>query len=382
MSSQNIRSLLRAELSTRRITHPHASYTNSKSSLLSCTVCHLIIKSESLWEGHLRSANHRKNVQKLQQGGQRENDSGDVVKAGGRKRKADSLDLDEREDGSKPVPISTVRKRKAEDVGDDDDEAADGRKKTKGQPQPPPPQSQLPPSRVLSGFVPASVPDAQPAEPKIPSRPDVPPPEQQEASSPTTYDPAPTTTPAGNQVAPTTAPEVNESEYLAFESEILPLLTPQNPPPSNNNIYTISAPPLSSADLQRAAEAEAKQNQTKSGRSLREEEAEAELEEEGRRMDEEFEVQEQMEGRVRRLREVWGRLKAEGKAGGGGTSNAAGAATHEGGDDVGVLPDGVAHGDGGAGMAAVRVEGGGEVQSDGDSSSSSDEDEFDEWGFS
>jgi len=57
----DIRALLAAERQSRRISHPHLSYT--KSGLLTCTVCHLNVKSEALWEGHLRSANHRKNAQ-------------------------------------------------------------------------------------------------------------------------------------------------------------------------------------------------------------------------------------------------------------------------------------------------------------------------------
>src|SRR5271167_747887 len=62
----DIRSLLRNEQASRRITHPNLSYT--KSGLLNCLVCHLIIKAETLWEGHLRSPNHKKNLLKAQNG--------------------------------------------------------------------------------------------------------------------------------------------------------------------------------------------------------------------------------------------------------------------------------------------------------------------------
>jgi zinc finger protein 830 len=51
-----VRSLLRSERVSRRISHPLATYSASGS--LTCTACSLQIKSESLWEGHLRSPKH------------------------------------------------------------------------------------------------------------------------------------------------------------------------------------------------------------------------------------------------------------------------------------------------------------------------------------
>ncbi|KAF7505494.1 hypothetical protein GJ744_000741 [Endocarpon pusillum] len=239
MSNQNIRSLLRAELSTRRITHPHASYANSKSSLLSCTVCHLVIKSESLWEGHLRSANHRRNVQRLQQGQQESGGAnGEVgrgVSGGGaRKRKADSMDEDGRHGDDTGLDEAGAingggggggggagRKRKAEDDVEEDG-TGDGRKKTKAgdlPPSPPRPPPLSPTSHgTMAGFVPASTSappstasddaEAIPAT-EAPSRP----PDAQHAI------PIPTPIPTPHPTAP--SPAINEDEYAAFEREVL-----------------------------------------------------------------------------------------------------------------------------------------------------------------
>jgi zinc finger protein 830 len=292
----NIRSLLRKELSTRRITHPHASYTKTKSNLLSCNVCHLIIKSESLWEGHLRSANHRRNVQKLP-----EQDPGTAT-IGGRKRKANEVDGDSG-DGSEGEAATGEKKRKAGDTHDAHSQA-DERKTTKSEPLQPP----TPSSVAMSGFVAAStvdtlpIPGAEhisvPVEHSKEPRSTLPVTQQPEVSS--ELFPAQTATAPPQKSTAT----IDEDEWAAFEREVVPLA--HVAPPMQTSAATITAAPLSASELaaQRAAEERAAK-----GRS-REEEAEAEREEEGRRMEEEFEVQEEMEGRVRRLRERLRGIKA------------------------------------------------------------------------
>jgi zinc finger protein 830 len=320
MSNPNIRNLLRAELSHRRISHPHASYTTNKSNLLSCTVCHLVIRSEVLWDGHLRSANHRKNLQALQE---KEREGRRGVN-GTRKRKAEDLDEEDgegdgdrdaqgRRDGSEEVQremrTSTGRKRKAEEVDDDNDlqdngkrvayGGAEGMKKTKNLP------GQSSSSRPLPGFIPASTDDPQSTpEPQNTTTPVEQRTGQQsvldDASAQPDDQPAPSTAPVPPTQAPA-APAVDEDEWAAFEADIAPLAHAPNSSSAAN--ATISAGPISASDL--AAQIAADERQAK-GRS-REEEAEAEREDEGRRMEEEFEVQEEMEGRVRRLRD---RLRA------------------------------------------------------------------------
>ena len=56
----DVRALLAAERQSRRIVHPHLTY--SKGGALICNVCNINVKAEQLWPGHLKSAGHRKNV--------------------------------------------------------------------------------------------------------------------------------------------------------------------------------------------------------------------------------------------------------------------------------------------------------------------------------
>ena len=65
----DVRALLAAERQARRISHPYLTYT--KSGQLLCNVCQLNVKSEALWEGHLRSANHKKNARAAQEASSR-----------------------------------------------------------------------------------------------------------------------------------------------------------------------------------------------------------------------------------------------------------------------------------------------------------------------
>lgn len=52
----DVRSMLRAERANRRITHPNASYTADGK--LSCNLCEAIIKTEAAWQSHLHSTGH------------------------------------------------------------------------------------------------------------------------------------------------------------------------------------------------------------------------------------------------------------------------------------------------------------------------------------
>jgi len=60
----DVRALLRSQRETRRINHPHASYTGS--GRLLCTVCNTTIKSEQFWPNHLRNPDHAARIQMLQ----------------------------------------------------------------------------------------------------------------------------------------------------------------------------------------------------------------------------------------------------------------------------------------------------------------------------
>lgn len=63
ITMSDIRSLLRNERDSRRLTHPHASYTASGKLL--CSLCSVPIKTESLWDSHTRSQQHVARVKAL-----------------------------------------------------------------------------------------------------------------------------------------------------------------------------------------------------------------------------------------------------------------------------------------------------------------------------
>ena len=248
----DIRSLLRNEQASRRITHPNLSYT--KSGLLNCLVCHLIIKSETLWEGHLRSPNHKKNLLKAQNGGL-EDVNGTVSK----KRKIS----DERDD---------VRKRKRSTGVEQEDIQKDG---VQG------PEEEQEPStnNGLNDVAGPAIPDddessSSSAAPALPAK----------ASAPT------------QPPRPEPQPRVDEDEWAAFEREVAPLAH-QNPPTQSTDYSsaTISAAPVSAAELAAQKNAERQQR--------RDAEVEDEKAEEETRLVEEFEVMEGLEERVKRLKE-------------------------------------------------------------------------------
>lgn len=84
----DVRQLLRAERASRRITHPHASYTSDGKLL--CNLCDTFVKSEAQWQSHLHSTQHNLRSQKARDARERD------LRGAGTKRKAeDSPELDE-----------------------------------------------------------------------------------------------------------------------------------------------------------------------------------------------------------------------------------------------------------------------------------------------
>lgn len=230
----DVRALLAAERQSRRISHPYLTYL--KSGALTCNVCNLNIKSEQLWPGHLKSANHRKNAAKAQE-----------ATAKPLKRK-----LDEVED----TPVK------------DQQDLSETRKKQK------PEVDEEPPDRQEVSTEADEVTTEEPSPAILVDM-------QVSQSQPSI--------PHAEQIPNDQTAGIDENEWAAFERDVAPLAQP------DYSAATISAAPVSNADLaaQQAAE----------DRKGRENEAEDEKEEESRRMEEEFEVMEEMEDRVRRLRE-------------------------------------------------------------------------------
>ncbi|KAK4946911.1 hypothetical protein LTR10_014053 [Elasticomyces elasticus] len=218
----------------------------------------LNVKSEALWEGHLRSANHRKNV--VQQTQESTNKP--------TKRKIEDVE-EEQEERYEAAHIDARKKAKSKsrpktvsfEVGDDVEKdpipvQEDSESLSK---------SETPQSDHLPAPAPAEAETAN---------------HSTDATVAVTSDPAP-------------GPGVDEDEWAAFEREVAPLAAAQ--PPPDYASATIVAAPVTADQIK---------EQTDEDRRRRlEAEAEDEQEDEERRLEEEFDVMEEMEERVRKLRE-------------------------------------------------------------------------------
>ncbi|KAK5135801.1 hypothetical protein LTR08_004628 [Meristemomyces frigidus] len=92
----DVRSMLRAERASRRITHPNASYTSDGK--LSCNLCETLVKTEAAWQGHLHSTGHTLRLGRAQDAAaMRGTDTG-------KKRKASDLASPTAEDRKKAKP--------------------------------------------------------------------------------------------------------------------------------------------------------------------------------------------------------------------------------------------------------------------------------------
>ncbi|KAK5062542.1 hypothetical protein LTR84_004615 [Exophiala bonariae] len=303
----DVRALLAAERQSRRITHAHLSYT--KAGVLLCNVCNLNVKSEALWEGHLRSANHRKNVLASQEPATKP-----------QKRKIEDIEVDLPQEDRYQADRDGRKKPKSRSVTLTS--TADGYREGEAgaQVRSPPPELEPEPTGQ-AGHVHATTSPS----PKISSTLDVPP------QSPQPSEPHP---------PPQPQPEVDEDEWAAFEREVAPLTAPQqesgtiSQPPTSYEGATITAAPLSAAQIaQQADEQKRRRLDT---------EADDEKEDEGRRLEEEFDVMEEMEERVRRLREKREALRhlAPGKELGGQEAGSTGLESKSAADEpVGVVHD-------------------------------------------
>ncbi|KAG9827254.1 hypothetical protein KCU98_g14971, partial [Aureobasidium melanogenum] len=233
----DVRSLLRNERASRRINHPHANY--SESGKLLCAVCNVYIKTESLWENHIKSSQH-------------------VAR------------LDHLRANPPPPPAPTqTRKRKA---GEGDDE---GRKRVKA----------VPGGFVPEGFFDAAQEGADQDEGEdvdtapAPSIPDAPVAESQPVAS-----------------APALAADVNEDEWAAFEREMA--AAQDTSLPIIGASATITAAPVTAEEL--ATQAREEQS---AQRTAREAELEADTEDAALALQQEFDEMDELDERVRRLRE-------------------------------------------------------------------------------
>ncbi|KAI9702873.1 MAG: hypothetical protein M1836_008087 [Candelina mexicana] len=279
----DVRSLLRSERASRRISHPQATY--STTGTLVCLVCHIQLKSESLWDSHLRSAQHAMRLQRIRDG---------------------TLG---RPPGT-PAPTATETSSKKRKADDRDSEEVEGRKKSKGVEK----GNKLPAGFFNEGPDGANSrhDEAEVAKPEDPTQDEAiemtadtgAPQFQAEPSStlalPPDFFDSSAPLPAVPKSSPPNPTPIDESEWAAFERDIAsPAPASPTIPSALHASATISAAPLSAAELA-ARSAEEANLQRKDRKAA---EIEAEKEDAARQLDEEFDEMEELENRVRRLRE-------------------------------------------------------------------------------
>ncbi|KAL9028900.1 MAG: hypothetical protein Q9196_002794 [Gyalolechia fulgens] len=268
----DVRSLLRNERASRRITHPHLTY--STAGTLSCLVCHVQIKTEALWNKHLHSTQHTTNAQRTPN----ETSTRPIVAA---------TQLEE------SSSVKSGKKRKA--GGESSDE--DSRKRTKGGQ-----------SRDASGFAasaakrngkplddPIEVTDSEAQE--ITADPD-----PSSNGIPLDRSPKNTHPPAKPSVDPSAA--VDEDEWAAFQRDIA------SPPPEPSALTAaadISAAPMTVAELA----AQSREQASRQAKERMEAEVEGEKEDAVRQLEEEFDEMAELEDRVRKLREKREKLRVQ-----------------------------------------------------------------------
>ncbi|KAL8833115.1 MAG: hypothetical protein Q9170_004497 [Blastenia crenularia] len=271
----DVRSMLRNERANRRVTHPHLTY--SSTGTLICIVCHIQIKTEALWNKHLRSAQHVSNSQRL-----REDAS--------TKAAAATAPAEESANGK------SSRKRKADDESPDED----ARKRTKG-------GQRISPT----GFQPqTSKRHREPPEASIEPIESKP---QDVAVDPTTGDipsiPLSSTTAQSTTDAPKNPAPIDEDEWAAFQRDVA------SPPPDTSALTAaadISAAPMSAAELA----AQSREQARRQAKETMEAEVEGEKEDAARQLEEEFEDMAELEDRFRKLREKREMLRVRNGGGG------------------------------------------------------------------
>ncbi|PHH63918.1 hypothetical protein CDD81_5366 [Ophiocordyceps australis] len=329
----DVRALLRQQRAARRIQHPLASYTDAGKLL--CTLCRDYVRTESLWDKHIRSSSHQQKVQRPQkgsgednlavqqqsQGQEEEHLANKGLHTGGTdgsrlKRKLDDNEADEGE-----MLDSDMRKRSRSGFSDHrlhikakekdrggtssaDDAAAAGKERADG-PTLTREAAPTPPSLLRR----ASNTPSQGVELQIPSRPATP--SRASSSATPSHSHTPTRSVSQQQSrqpssglmserlpASAPLPQVDEAEWAAFEAEMA--AAESKPRTAMGDAAVISAPPMTaeqSAALKQEAAAEAKDP------AQAQLDIEDEREEARRALENEFDEMHDLEERVRRLRE-------------------------------------------------------------------------------
>ena len=286
----DVRALLRNERLTRRIAHPNAIY--SSSGTLSCNVCNLRLQADSLWEPHLAGKIHQKNLQRQQSAPSASLSAAkpppststttipQATNGTGRKRKADDEDVED-------IHLNG-KKRKAADY-ESENEIKQDFTSLAG-------EVSMPRNSLPNG------PSGTKTNTDVPSRQD-----QMDEEKNGSTESAKEMTLSGTVIPAASA--VDEDEYAAFEAAIADVtadneLTQQ---PAVSVLMTgadIAAAPVTAAEL--ASRQADELNQQRKGRAV---EIEGEKEDAARALEEEFDEMDQLEARVRKLREKRERLR-------------------------------------------------------------------------
>lgn len=301
------RSLLRQQRQARRITHPHAAYSDAGKLL--CTVCREPVKAETLWDSHIQSDTHKKRAALLQaQSQQRDVPTPTTETAASTKRKHRDDDGDDNmepnddsvEDDSLQ-PDQARRKRTRPDLPDSDS--------MKTRTPPPPPTSVM--TRRSSGT------PSQGVELQMPSRPATPRDSNTSSSSngSTTHAsrqasilvPGPPLKPLGTKSEKDKKQEtIDEDEWAAFEADVAAADYAAE--------ATISAPAMTSEETAAAAaKAEAGEDEEDGDPRKRKTQRETDLldekEDARRALEEELDEMQSLEAKVTKLRQQREALK-------------------------------------------------------------------------
>ena len=296
------RALLRQQREARKIQHPFATY--SEAGKLLCALCREPIKSETLWDGHLKGNSHRQKLQSVKEHRQTVPDNNDPSQSHKRKLDDDVGPMDTTEDGSR-------KRTRAEEETTPTNGHGMGSSNGKEHPK----EAIRTPPRLLRR---TSATPSQGVELQIPSRPATP--AHRDSSSSSTPGGSVLTTaavPLPRQLAAlgastgdlaesrpsSTVPQVDESEWAAFEADIAAASA------TYDQDAVISAPAMNAEEAAAAAAAIADEGEGKR-KSQADIDIEDEREEATRAMEDEFEDMQELEARVQRLKDQREALKS------------------------------------------------------------------------
>ncbi|KAM0343474.1 hypothetical protein ACHAPU_008505 [Fusarium lateritium] len=292
----DVRSLLRQQRAARRIEHPYAAYSDAGKLL--CTLCHEHVKTETLWDSHVRGEAHKARLIKAQTASANGSNSQQTAQ----KRKLDETE-EAIDDGGGDIEMDDDRRKRNKTDGADGEEDKDVKD-----------QNVTPPRLTRR----TSTTPSQGIEMQIPSRPATP--AHRDGSSSSTSGGQPSTLTlqsvsvnhssrrlsslAKDDRPAATEAAVDEAEWAAFEADIAATTAPYD------EDAVISAPAMT-AEETAAAEAQ-KEEEAEKRRAQVDVDLEDEKEEATRALEEEFEEMEELEARVRRLKEKREALRKRG----------------------------------------------------------------------